>query len=114
MTTTNKNAEATTAGASLPHTFVLTSTVTFAKSADHLAFRAVDAITHLRDAMQAYEGLAYMVSCSADHALPQPETLGAIIRASNEAVYSRIDALDSALSKLRVMLKSALPEQGRA
>ncbi|WP_395024588.1 hypothetical protein [Comamonas odontotermitis] len=89
------------------------SVVTLAKSADKLAFRAVDAIGHLRYAMQAYEGLEYMVSCAADHAMPQPEKLGAIIRASNEAVNSRLETLDAALAELRTILKAAQPSQGR-
>lgn len=91
-----------------------TSAATIAKSADALAFRAVDAVGHLRYAMQAYEGLEYMVSCAADHAMPQPEKLGAIIRASNEAVNSRLETLDAVLAELRTILKAAQPTQGRA
>ena len=84
-----------------------TSTATLAKAADALAFRAEDAADHIRQAMQAFEALEYMVSCTADYAMPQPEKLGAIIRAANEAVATRVATLDAALSELRATLKTA-------
>ncbi|MBB6579386.1 hypothetical protein HNP33_003498 [Comamonas odontotermitis] len=112
MTTSKKNAAPVTAGAAHDQPGLLNAAGTLAQCADKLAFRAEDAIEHLRCAMQAYEGLEYMVSCAADHAMPQPEQLGAIIRASNEAVNTRLDTLEAALSELRAFLQ-ATPEHGR-
>lgn len=81
-------------------------------SASQLVFYTDEITTKLRDALGAYEGLEYTVSCSADHALPQPERLGAIIRAINEATASQLVALEQTLASLRATIKAA-PAAGR-
>ena len=81
-------------------------------SASQLAFYADEITTKLRDVLGAYEGLEYMVSCSADHAIPPPERLGAIIRAINEAATSQLVELEQTLTSLRATIKAA-PAAGR-
>ncbi len=78
-----------------------------------LAFYADEITVKLRDALGAYEGLEYMVSCSADHALPSPERLGSIIRSINEANALQLTALEEALTTLRAAIKAAQPVGGR-
>ena len=67
-----------------------------------LVIKAQDAADELRDLLQANTALEWLVANAPTHGMPKPEELGALLSLMNEGVATRLAALESALSALRV------------